>query len=94
MHFLAASQLAASAEAMWMVPSSSMSILAPVSATIFWMTLAALADDLADLVGVDVHGDHLGRVLADLGARLGDAGQHDLVQDLHAGVVGDVQGVP
>ena len=38
MHFLAASQLAASGEAMWMVPSSSISILAPVSATIFWMT--------------------------------------------------------
>ena len=35
MHFFAASQAAASAEAMWMVPSSSMSIYAPVSATIF-----------------------------------------------------------
>ena len=38
MHFFAASQAAASAEAMWMVPSSSMSIFAPESATIFWMT--------------------------------------------------------
>ena len=38
MHFLAFSQLSASGEAMWMVPSSSMSILAPDSATIFWMT--------------------------------------------------------
>ena len=39
MHFLAASQLAASTPAMKMEPSSLMSILAPVSATIFWITL-------------------------------------------------------
>ena len=54
---------------------------------------AALTDDLADALGVDVHGDHLGRILADLGARLGDAGQHDLVEDLHARVIGDLKGV-
>ena len=54
---------------------------------------AALADDLADALGVDVHGDHLGRVLADLGARLCDAGQHDLVEDLHARVIGDLESV-
>ena len=38
-----------------------------------------------------MHGQHLGSVLAHLGARLGDAGQHHLIQDLHTGVVGDVQ---
>ena len=65
MHFLAASQLAASGEAMWMVPSSSMSILAPVSATIFWMTLPPLPMTSRMLVGIDVHGDHLGRILGD-----------------------------
>ena len=54
---------------------------------------AALADDLADAVGIDLHGDHLGRVGADLRTRLGDAGQHDLVEDLHARVIGDVQRV-
>ena len=40
-----------------------------------------------------MHGEHLGRVLADLGARLGDHGQHDLVENLAAGVVGDVERV-
>ena len=54
---------------------------------------AALADDLADALGIDVHGDHLGRVLADLGARLCDAGQHDLVEDLNARVIGNLEGV-
>ena len=46
--------------------------------------LAAGADDLADLVDGDDHGDHLGRVLGDLGTRLCDAGQHDLLEDLKA----------
>ncbi|CAN3989081.1 Guanine deaminase, partial [Dysosmobacter welbionis] len=55
--------------------------------------LAAGADDLPDLGGVDVHGQHLGRVLADLLAGLGDGGQHDLIQDLAPGVIGDVQGL-
>ncbi|SCI52688.1 Uncharacterised protein [uncultured Flavonifractor sp.] len=54
---------------------------------------AALADDLADLVHVDLHGDHLGGVLAHLGTGLSDAGQHDLVQDGIAGVLGDLQGL-
>ena len=36
--FLAASQASALGEAMWMVPSSSMSTVAPDSAVIFWMT--------------------------------------------------------
>ncbi|CAN4071823.1 Crp/Fnr family transcriptional regulator, partial [Dysosmobacter welbionis] len=55
--------------------------------------LAAGADDLPDLGGINVHGQHLGRVLADLLAGLGDGGQHDLVQDLAPGVIGDVQGL-
>ena len=93
MHFFAASQAAALAEAMWMVPSSSMSIFAPVSATIFWMTEPPLPMTSRMRSGSILHGDHLGRVGADLGARLGDAGQHDLVEDLHARVVGDVQRV-
>ena len=54
---------------------------------------AALADDLADLVRINVQGDHLGGVLADLGPGLGDTGQHHLVQDLHPGIIGDVQSV-
>ena len=40
-----------------------------------------------------MHNDHLGSVLGDFLTRLGDAGQHDLVQDLAAGVIGDVQSV-
>ena len=55
---------------------------------------AAFADDIPDLVGINVHGDHLGGIGADLGPGLGDYRQHDLVQDLHTGIVGDVQSVP
>ena len=36
--FLAVSQASALGEAMWMVPSSSMSTVAPDSAVIFWIT--------------------------------------------------------
>ncbi len=50
------------------------------------MTGAAGADDLPDLVGVDLHGEHFGGILADLGPGGGDAGQHDLVQDGVPGV--------
>ena len=42
---------------------------------------AALADDLADLVHVDLHGEHLGCELGDMVARLCDAGDHDLVEN-------------
>ena len=61
--FLAMSQQAASGEAMWMVPSSSMSILSAGLGGDLLDDGAALADDLADLIGVDLHGDHLGRIL-------------------------------
>ena len=40
---------------------------------------AALADDLADLVRVNVQGDHLGSVLADLRPGLGNCRQHHLI---------------
>src|SRR5699024_7337446 len=53
--------------------------------------LTAGTDDLTDLVGVDLHLDHLGGVLADLSTGLRDAGQHDLVQDGETGVPGDLQ---
>ena len=91
-----------------MKPSSLMSILQPVSAVIFWMTLppvpmtsrilsglifAAGADDLADLVGVDLHLDHLRRGLGQLLARLCQSLEHDLVEDLQAGLTGDGEGV-
>ena len=54
--------------------------------------LAAGADDLADLVHVDLHLDHLGRGLSHIVPGLCDAGEHDLVQNGIAGVLGDVQG--
>ena len=54
---------------------------------------AALADDVPDVVGIDVHDDHLGCVAADLLAGLGDDRQHDLVENLAAGIIGDVQRV-
>ena len=53
--------------------------------------LAAGADDFPDLIGVNLHGEHLGGVLADLGPGSGDAGEHDLVQNGLPGVAGDVQ---
>ena len=40
-----------------------------------------------------MHGDHLGREGADLGTRLGNDGQHDLIEDLDAGVISDVERV-
>ena len=54
---------------------------------------AALADDLADLVHVDLHGEHLGCILGNMVARLGDAGDHDLVQDLKAGLAAALERV-
>ena len=45
---------------------------------------AALADDLADLVDINLHREHLGCKLGDMVARLCDAGNHDLVEDLKA----------
>ena len=48
--------------------------------------LAAGADDLTDLLDGDLHGDHLRSVLGDVRARLGDAGEHDLVQNFQTGL--------
>ena len=48
--------------------------------------LAAGADDLADLVGVDLHLDHLRGGIGQLLARLGDRLEHDLIEDLEAGL--------
>ena len=45
---------------------------------------AALANDLADLIHVDLHSEHLGCEFGDMVARFGDAGDHDLIQDLQA----------
>src|SRR5699024_9724236 len=53
--------------------------------------LAAGADDLADLVRVYRRLDHLRRGLGQLLARLADAGEHDLVEDLDARLVGDLK---
>ena len=69
----AARHASISSDAMKMLPSSSMSILQPVSAVIFWMTFAAGADDLADLVGIDLHLDHLRCALCKLLARFGQS---------------------
>src|SRR5439155_2051240 len=44
---------------------------------------AALADDVADLLGVDLEGHHPRRVLRDLGARVRQGFLHQ-VQDVHA----------
>ena len=40
---------------------------------------ALLADNVADLVGVNLGGEHLGRPLGKLFARLGNDRQHDLI---------------
>ena len=45
------------------LPSSSMSIFALQLAQNLLNDLAALADDVADLIHIDLHGQHLGRVL-------------------------------
>ena len=44
--------------------------------------LSAAADDLADLVGVDLQADHLGSVLGDVRARRGDRLQDHFVDDI------------
>ena len=54
---------------------------------------AALANDLADLIHVDLHSEHLGCELGDMVARFGDAGDHDLVQDLKAGLAAALERV-
>src|SRR5699024_28022 len=46
--------------------------------------LAALADDVLDLIHGDDHAEHLGRVLGKLGTRRGDAGLDDLIEDIQA----------
>ena len=53
---------------------------------------AALADDLADLVGIDGDLQHLGSEGADLGPGLSDGLEHDLIQNVKAGVAGLFKG--
>ena len=54
--------------------------------------LAAGADDLPDLVGIDLHLYHLGGGLGQLLAGLGNGLEHDGVQYLEAGLLGDGEG--
>ena len=55
--------------------------------------LAALADDVLDLVGGDDDAEHLGRPAAQLVARLGDDRLDDLVQDIQAALAALFKGV-
>src|SRR6266571_1633522 len=52
--------------------------------------LALRADQIADLVGTDLHRDDARRVLGELRARRGDRLLHD-VEDVEAGLLGLVQ---
>ena len=54
------------------------------------ITFAAGADDFPDLIGVNLHGEHLGAYWLTSG-RGGSSGGHDLVQNGLPGVAGDVQ---
>ena len=49
--------------------------------------LAALADDVLDLVNGDHHAEHLGRILGQLGARLGNDRLDDLIEDVETAFV-------
>ncbi len=73
---LASAAAAESGEAMNTVPSSSISILTPVSAIILCDDLAAAADDFADLVRVDRERDDARRVGRELGARFAQGFVH------------------
>ena len=53
--------------------------------------LAARADDLTDLVGVNLGGDHLRRVLRDVVARCGDGRSKDVVDDIESALAGRFQ---
>ena len=53
--------------------------------------LALLADDIADLLGVNLGGEHLGSILGELFSGLGDNGQHDFIEDVAACLVGLVK---
>ena len=53
--------------------------------------LALLADDIADLLGVDLGGEHLGSILGELFSGLGDNGQHNFIEDVAACLVGLVK---
>ncbi len=72
------------------VPSSSMSICAPVLFLKLLDVLAAGADQLADLFRVDLHRQQARCVLADLGARAGQDGGH-LIEDRQPGFFGAMQ---
>ena len=53
--------------------------------------LAALTDDLSDLFGLDVHGNHLGRISANLSPRSGDCLENHIVDDIISALVGHFQ---
>ena len=57
----------------------------------FLNDLAALADHVLDLIHGDGHAEHLGRILAQLCAGLGDAGLDDLIQDVQAALAALLQ---
>ena len=78
---------------MWMVPSSSMSTCAPDSATIFWIMEPPLPMTSRILSTSIFMVSILGAILGDMVTRLGDAGDHDLVQDLKAGLAAALERV-
>ena len=77
-----------------MLPESSMSILQPVSAQIFWMTLPPEPMTSRILSGLIVILIIFGAVLASSLRGSRDAGEHDLVEDLDAGLAGDLEALP
>ena len=50
--------------------------------------LALLADDVTDLLRIDLGGEHLRSILGQLGAGLGDDRSHDVVEDVFSGLLG------
>jgi hypothetical protein len=91
MRFLACAALSASVEAIVIVPSSPMSIVQPVSSVERADGRAALADDVADLLRVDLHGVQARRELRHL--LLGAAHRFlHLAEDVQARFLGLRQG--
>ena len=70
------------------MPSSSMSILAPVFSTISRITLPPGADDFADLVGRDLHRLDARRELAESRRGRRSIALRHLAQDVQAAVLG------
>jgi hypothetical protein len=81
------SRLGVGATAIMTVPSSSTSMFTPYLLLQAADGLAAGADELADLVGVDLDGDEARGVRRDLGARRGDHLLH-LLDDLEPALAG------